>query len=171
MKEEHCRVSDEEAEQEAAVRSQCLDKGSEKALANKGGIGGMEQGMARESGMEKALANEGDIGGREQEMRRESGMEKALANEGDIGGMEQGMARESGMENDPRTKRASKAVVGEGRVADSGSLKSPAVCRRGLSDSLPGWGRLAAHTPGMAFCTESSLSVARGQSRLRSRCG
>lgn len=37
-------------EVEAAVRKQCLGKGSEKALANKGDIAGTEQEMARESG-------------------------------------------------------------------------------------------------------------------------
>lgn len=37
------------------MKTQCLGKGLEKALANKGDIAGMEQAMMRESGMANAL--------------------------------------------------------------------------------------------------------------------
>lgn len=90
------------------------------------------------------------------------GSEKALSNKGDIAGSEQEMARESGMANDPQMKRVSKTVVEESSVAYWGSLKDPGLCRRGSWKVLPGWGRQAAHRPGMAFCIAFSSSVARG---------
>lgn len=48
--EQLCRLYDEEVEAEVAARKQCLGKGLEKALSNKGDIAESEQEMAHGSG-------------------------------------------------------------------------------------------------------------------------